>query len=135
MDSGLWRNPPWAQLRTELPRIANGAGSTTLTCTCPVTAPEAPLRTRMLRVSYATRPITYGNSGIGTRVVINGLVSHVHTLDRQISCLMEFRPLRRLQFQMACGVNLLPHLATIPILIGTSEIDAWTECRSTHCAC
>ena len=86
----------------------------------------------MLR-PYLTRPITYGNSGIGTRVVINDLVSRVHTLDRQISCLMEFRPRRRLQFQMARGVNLLPHRAMIPILIGTSLIHAWTECRSKHC--
>ena len=112
----------------------DGAGSTTLTCTCPVTAPEAPLRTRMLRPS-PTRPFAYGNSGIGARVAINALVSHVHILDRQISCLMEFRPRRRLQFRMARGVNLLPRRAMIPILIGTSLIDAWTECWLKHCAC
>ena len=45
-----------------------------------------------------------------------------------ILCTLDCRPRRRLRFRMVLGVNLLPRRATILILTGTSDSDAWADC-------
>ena len=112
----------------------NGAESTTLMCVGLGTAQEAPLRTPT-HYRSPTCPSTRGNIQIGTRADTNALATHVQALGPQISCTLDCRPRRRLRFRMVLGANLLPHRATILILTGTSDIDAWADCCLKHCAC
>ena len=80
----LWPQPPWDEPRTTLPRIGSGASHITSMCTCPQTAPEAPLRIPMSCL-FRTCPITCGNSETGAREVINALAFHDQPFDRRSS--------------------------------------------------